>query len=166
MLNKIIKMGYIDDSDIKYSVMSKLLVDINQFILENNLKEYQISAEAKDFCKKQNKRPIKPIFIDVFSDDILFVKSIKSSKSFKHIIGSKETKLKQSYNKKYEDYISALQKYILTNIKNGYIYAQLMFDLKEIVEYLRIVGYSLNTLYIIQKIYDELYISLNYTFDT
>lgn len=166
MLSKIIKVGPIDNLNIEYSIMSSFLADINKFIEKNNLKEYQISAEAKEFCKKHNKRPVKPIFIDIFSHDILFIDSIKSIKPFDYIVNSKEMKLKQSYNKKYDEYISSLQKYILKNINNGYIYAQLVFDLKEIVEYFKVVGYSLSALFDIKKIYEELYISLDYNFNT
>lgn len=166
MLDKIIKVGPIEKSNIEYSVMTQLLSDINNFIEKNNLKEYQISAEAIDFCKKHNKRPIKPIFVDIFSDDVVFIKFIKSIKSVDYLIYLKDLNLKQSYNKKYEKYISSLYKYILKNINNGYIYAQLLFDLKEIVEYLKAVGYSLSTLFNIRKIYEELCISLDYNLNT
>lgn len=166
MLSKIIKVGPIDNLDIEYSIMSSFLTDINNFIEKNNLKENQISAEAKEFCKKYNKRPVKPIFIDFFSDDIFFINSIKSIKPFDYIINSKEMILKQSYNKKYDKYISSLQKYIAKNIDNGYIYAQLIFDLKEIVEYFKVVGYSLSTLFDIKNIYEELYVYLDYNFNT
>lgn len=166
MLSKIIKVGPLDNLNIEYSIMSNFLTDINSFIKKNNLKEYQISAEAKDFCRKHNKRPVKPIFIDIFSEDMFFIKSIKSIKSFNQIVDSKETELKRSYNKKYDEYINSLQKYILKNINNGHIYAQLVFDLKEVAEYFKVVGYSLTTLFNMKQIYEELYISLDCNFNT